>query len=363
MGFRKVLYAKEVLVEINRDSISKFDQGNMFAILSDFYSQVEIGIDAGQSIEKRRYDFDNIVICGIGGSAISGDILRSYLEQIGYEKQIFVNREYTLPNWVTERTLIIASSYSGNTEETLAAYDEAQRITDNIICFTTGGELESLAIKNGHQIVKMQAGMMPRCALAMSFFSILTAFLHLEIVDKNKTEDIELAIKDTYQNLKKSSKRYQELTNNEAIKLALLLNGKKTVIYTGKVMAPIAVRWAGQLHENSKTHAFFNIIPEMNHNEINSWDYKENNSDFRIILLKDSSENERVNKRIKVFSDLLQDKANVYGFSSDAEYLLSRMFEMIYFGDWVSYYLALMRGVDPTPIPTITKLKELMASD
>ncbi|MER3328710.1 MAG: bifunctional phosphoglucose/phosphomannose isomerase [Candidatus Kapaibacterium sp.] len=350
-------------MEINRDSISKFDQGNMFAILADFHSQVEIGISAGQSIEKRIYDFENIVICGIGGSAISGDILRSYLEQIGYEKQIFVNREYTIPNWVNERTLVVASSYSGNTEETHAAYHDANKVTDNIICFTTGGELESLANQNGHQVVKMQSGMMPRCALAMSFFSILTAFLHLEIVDKNKTEDIELAIKDTYFNLKKSSKRYQELTNNEAIKLALLLNGKKSVFYTGKVMTPIAMRWAGQLHENSKAHAFFNVIPEMNHNEINSWDYKENNSDFRIILLKDPSENQRVQKRIKVFSDLLQDKANIYGFSSDAEYLLSRMFEMIYFGDWVSYYLALMRGVDPTPIPTITKLKELMAAE
>jgi glucose/mannose-6-phosphate isomerase len=363
LGFRKVLYAKEVLVEINRDSISKFDEGNMFAILADFHSQVEIGIDAGQSIEKRSYDFDNIVICGIGGSAISGDILHSYLEQVGYKKQIFVNREYTLPNWVNERTLIVASSYSGNTEETLQAYNSATKITKNIICFTTGGELENLATKNGHQVVKMQPGMMPRCALAMSFFSILTAFLHLDIVSKEMSENIELAVKDTYYNLKKSSKRYQELTNNEAIKLALLLNGKNTVLYSGKVMAPVSKRWAGQLHENSKAHAFFNVIPEMNHNEINSWDFKENNSDFRIILLKDPSENPRVHKRIKAFSELLQDKANVYGFSSDAEYLLSRMFEMIYFGDWVSYFLALMRGVDPTPIPTITKLKELMAAE
>ena len=350
-------------MEINKDSISKFDESNMFGILADFHSQVEIGIDAGQSIEKKSYDFDNIVICGIGGSAISGDILRSYLEQIGYKKQIFVNREYNLPNWVNERTLIVASSYSGNTEETLQAYKEATKITKNIICFTTGGELETLAKSNGHQIVKMQSGMMPRCALAMSFFSIITAFIHLDIVSKNMSENIENAIKDTYYNLKKFSKRYQVLTSNEALKLALLLNGKKTVLYSGKVFGPVVTRWAGQLHENSKTHAFFNIIPEMNHNEINSWDYKENNSNLSIILLKDKSENQRVQKRITVFSELLKDKANVYGFSSDAEYLLSRMFEMIYFGDWVSYYLALMRGIDPTPIPTITKLKELMAKD
>lgn len=350
-------------MEINKDSVSKFDQSDMYSILADFHSQVEIGIDAGQSIEKKTYDFDNIVICGIGGSAISGDILRSYLTKVGYKKQVYVNREYNLPNWVNERTLIVASSYSGNTEETLQAYNEAEKITKNIICFTTGGELETLANANGHQIVKMQSGMMPRCALAMSFFAIITAFIHLEVVNKNMSENIEDAIKDTYYNLKKSSKRYQELSNNEAIKLALLLNGKKTVLYSGKVFAPVAMRWAGQLHENSKAHAFFNVIPEMNHNEINSWDYKENNSDLSIVLLKDKSENVRVQKRTDVFAELLKDKANVYGFSSDADYLLSRMFEMIYFGDWVSYYLALMRGVDPTPIPTITKLKELMASE
>ncbi|TNE35019.1 bifunctional phosphoglucose/phosphomannose isomerase [bacterium] len=350
-------------MEINKDSISKFDEGNMFDILFDFHTQVETGIEVGQSIEKKDYIFDKIVICGIGGSAISGDILRAYLEQIGYKKQIFVNREYNLPNWVDENTLIVASSYSGNTEETLQAYNEALPITKNIICFTTGGELERFASANGHQVVKLKSGMMPRCALAMSFFAILTAFLHLDIVSKNLAENIEDAIKDTYYCLKKSSKRYGDYTNNEAIKLALLLNGKKVVLYSGKVFQPIVMRWAGQLHENSKAHAFFNIIPEMNHNEINSWDYKENNSDFRIILLKDKSENERVQKRIAVFSDLLKDKANVYGFSSDAEYLLSRMFEMIYFGDWVSYYLALMRGIDPTPIPTITKLKELMAAE
>lgn len=355
--------AKEGIVEINKDSVKKFDESNMFEILADFHTQVEIGIEAGQSVEKRSFDFDNIVICGIGGSAISGDILRSYLAQVGYEKQIYINREYNLPNWVNERTLVVASSYSGNTEETLQAYKEANKITKNIICFTTGGELKDLAKANGHTVIIMQSGMMPRCALGMSFFAILTAFIHLGIVRKDMSENIENAIKDTYYNLKKSSKRYQEFSNNEAVKLALLLNGKKIVLYTGKVLYPVAMRWAGQFHENSKAHAFFNIIPEMNHNEINSWDFKENNNDFRIILLKDKAENERVQKRITVFSEILKDKATVFGFSSDAEYLLSRMFEMIYFGDWVSYYLALMRGVDPTPIPTITKLKELMAAD
>ena len=350
-------------LEVSKESIKKFDQDNMFGILEEFHTQISTGINAGQSIEKREYKFDKIVFCGIGGSAISGDILRSYLEQIGFAKLIYINREYQIPKWVDENTLVIASSYSGNTEETISAYEEATKLTDSIICFTTGGKLQELAKSNNHLVVQLEAGMMPRCALAMSFFAILSAFLYLGIVPRNLSEDIEKAINDTYQSIQKLSKRYKDYTNNEAVKLAELLNGKKIVLYSGKVFSPVALRWAGQLHENSKAHSFFNVLPEMNHNEINSWDYKENNTDYRIILIKDNAEHKRVQKRLTVLSEILKDKVTIYGFSSDANYLLTRMFEMIYFGDWVSYYLAIKRGIDPTPIPTITKLKELMSSN
>ncbi len=333
----------------------------MYDILSEFYHQIETGLNAGQSIDKKHYDYDNIVFCGIGGSAISGDILASYLDIIGFDKQIYVNREYTLPNWVNERTLVLVSSYSGNTEETLSTYEDANNRTKNIICYTTGGKLEELANSRQHQVVGLRKGMMPRCGLAMSFIAVLSSLVHLELIPKSLDESIEQAIKDTYANLKNNSKTLSNINSNNAITLAKKLHKKKTVLYAGKLMFPVAKRWAGQIQENAKSHAYFNQIPEMNHNEINSWDYEANNKDLCIVILKDKSEHPRVQKRVKIFTDLVNERATTFGFSSDGRYVLTRMFELIYFGDWVSYYLSIIRGVDPTPIPTITILKKKMA--
>ncbi|MFN3196263.1 MAG: bifunctional phosphoglucose/phosphomannose isomerase [Chlorobiota bacterium] len=348
-------------MEVTKDRIKQLDEDGMYDILTEFYHQIETGLNAGQAIDKKQYDYDNIVFCGIGGSAISGDILSSYLDSIGYNKQVYVNREYTLPNWANENTLVLVSSYSGNTEETLSAYEEATKITKNIICYTTGGKLGELAESRQHQVINLRKGMMPRCGLAMSFIAVLSSLVHLDIIPSNLDESIEQAIKDTYANLKNNSKTLSNINSNNAITLAKKLHKKKTVIYAGKLMYPVAKRWAGQIQENAKSHAYFNQIPEMNHNEINSWDYEANNKDLCIVLLKDKAEHPRVQKRMRIFTELVNQRATTFGFSSDGRYVLTRMFELIYFGDWVSYYLSIIRGVDPTPIPTITILKEKMA--
>jgi glucose/mannose-6-phosphate isomerase len=348
-------------LEVTKDRIKQLDEDGMYDILTEFYHQIETGLNAGQAIDKKQYVYDNIVFCGIGGSAISGDILSSYLDSIGFDKQVYVNREYTLPNWVNENTLVLVSSYSGNTEETLSAYEEATKVTNNIICYTTGGKLGELAESRQHQVINLRKGMMPRCGLAMSFIAVLSSLVHLDIIPSNLDESIEQAIKDTYANLKSNSKTLSNINSNNAITLAKKLHKKKTVIYAGKLMFPVAKRWAGQIQENAKSHAYFNQIPEMNHNEINSWDYEANNKDLCIVLLKDKAEHPRVQKRIRIFTELVNQRATTFGFSSDGRYVLTRMFELIYFGDWVSYYLSIIRGVDPTPIPTITILKEKMA--
>ncbi len=348
------------------EDIRAFDKQDMFSKLSSFHEQIKeaVRIGEGAKIKLPVKKINKIVLTGLGGSAIAGDLLRSYLSD-EIKVPIIVNRDYFLPRFVDENTLLIVSSYSGNTEETISAYNDGIKKKAKIICITSNGEIEKIALRKKHPVIKIPTGFPPRTALGYSFFPILITLVKLGFVKSKKRE-----ISETIKVVEEKSKIYSnpEHEENLAYKIAVRLSGSLPFIYTSGKFDAVAMRWACQIEENAKMLAHFNVFPELNHNEIVGWSGEVEGS-FRglinkisIVILRDDWEYERVKHRIEITDELMRPYAgeilNIY---SEGKTLLARIFSQIYLGDWVSFYLAILNKVDPTPVKPIEYLKSELA--
>ncbi len=349
------------------DAIKELDKSGMRQIILDFYQQVRKSNSRIPELPKisNTRDIDKILILGMGGSAISGDLVRNYIDanHAEIEVPIFVTRNYIPPRWIDSKTLIIAISYSGNTEETLSGLQTASLITKHIIGITSGGSLEEVCKQNNYPIIKVPGGFQPRAALGYMFFNLLNFILlnFCVICTVSKTAIEEEIIADFLEN---KGKQYNEVNeNNEAIKLAMQLYNKQVVIYSSSNLLDVVnLRWRGQIQENAKNLAFGNFFPEMNHNEINSWLHpNEIVSKSVILFLKDKKDDPRIQSRILATKHILATKVSYCEIlESNEDIPLLRLFDLIYFADWVSYYLSILNNQDPTPIPLISQLKQIM---
>jgi glucose/mannose-6-phosphate isomerase len=356
--------------EITLSLIQDLDSQNMFEIIKKFPGQVQEAVEIGKNSAgfSDQLISDDFYILGIGGSAIGGDILRTYLQSVkGAEHlRINVNRNYTLPGFINDKTNIIASSYSGETEETIISLTEAIKFTKNIACISTGGTIEKIAKTNDFPLIKIPAGYQPRAALGYSFFTMLQLMLKSASIKEEGKKTIDLSIKETIENLRSKSIIFSDINNpeNTAKILAEKLFGTIPVIYsTVDRLEAVNLRWRGQIQENAKNLAFGSILPEMNHNEINGWTFPDSlTKNFSIIYLPDEEDHPRNKMRFDALSSIIETKVNqIISIKGEGKYLLTRIFDLIYFADWVSYYLAILNNIDPTPIPYITKLKNFLA--
>lgn len=345
--------------------IEKYDESSMLELIESFPDQCQDAKCIGDEFElpqgfKRSYK--NIVCTGLGGSAIGADLVRSYIAE-DIQIPVLVNRNYTLPNFVTEDTLVIVSSYSGNTEETLSAYREAVSRGSNIIVATSGGKLEKAAKEDDLPCLTIPGGFPPRCALGYSFFPLLTILAKIGII-KDQAVFIDEAIHNL-RKLKDSKIGYKVMhKDNPAKIMAAEILGKLPVIYAGQDhIDAVVTRWRGQLAENSKTLSSGHLFPEMNHNEIVGWENpKEVLKECVAIILRDAADHPRISKRMDVTKNLLKkDKVKVLEVSSSGKELLARIFSLVYIGDFVSFYLAILNGIDPTPVKKITMIKKELA--
>lgn len=341
---------------ITKAEINAIDSQNMFEVLENFPSQIKQAYEIGCNIEVPDYlkNISNIVITGLGGSAIGGDLLRSYLQ---YEMKIpiQVNRNYFLPSYAGNDTLVICSSYSGETEETLSAYEDALKRGCMIACISSGGKLSVLAGSKGKLVVTVPRGYQPRCALAFSFFPMLMLLVKAGLIN-NKDEDVDSLI----ELMKLKSSSYSVFDKNTAIDLAGHISGKIPIIYSSNDNLDIVnLRWRGQISENAKSLAFGNYFPELNHNEIVGW--QENSeilSKFAVLFLKDKEDNPRILKRLEITKEIIKPYRGIdIVIESEGNSKLERIFDLVYLGDWVSYYLAILNKVDPSPIEKINILK------
>tara|TARA_B100002052_G_scaffold203467_1_gene185771 strand:+ start:350 stop:1387 length:1038 start_codon:yes stop_codon:yes gene_type:complete len=338
--------------------MEKIDKDNMYGSIWDFPENIVEAIGLGESINlKNKYsDINKIIVAGMGGSAIGADVVYSL---IGDEIKIpyIVIRGYNIPSWVDSSTLVICSSYSGNTEETIEILEKAKSVQAKICAITTGGRLEKLCRKYNFDKVIIPSGLQPRAALAFSFIPILFVLLKLNIISNNFLEWLVSATKLIKQNRKIYSKKNDD---NPVWVLAKKIYNKIPIIYADSdSLNTIAIRLKGQICENSKMLAYHNTFPEMNHNEIVGW---EKNSElfesYFIIWLFDKKMNGRNKARQQIVMNMLgeigidQFKLEVMG--NDFE---ERFFLLIHYGDWLSYWCAILHKIDPSPVKNIDILK------
>lgn len=347
---------------MNESDITLYDNSRMFDVLANFGNQISEAYGIGSAIEVPA-GFDkirNVVICGLGGSAVGGDLLRSFL-QYKAKVPVFVNRNYSLPAFADGDTLVIASSYSGNTEETLSAYGEAKHRKSKIICISSGGKLSLLAENDGNLLVKIPKGYQPRCAIAFSFFPLLMLMHELGLADDYS--DIIIKISG---HMKRRAEEYTLLNEgkNIPIRIARFLQGKIPVIYSSNDLLDIVnLRWRCELNENAKTLAFGNLLPEMNHNEIVGWqENPELLKNFAVVFLRDKSDHPQVQKRMDITREIVSPlAASLMEIDGEGTSKLERIIDLIHLGDWVSFYLAIIYNIDPTPVEKINYLKSKLS--
>lgn len=338
----------------------KIDKSRMISHVDNFADMAKEAVNISESInlDFSKNDFNKIIIAGMGGSAISADIAYSVLaDKISIP--IFIIRNYETPRFADHKTLFIIISYSGNTEETLSVFKRAVLSGGKIVAITSGGELENLSAANMNPYIKIPGGLPPRAALPYLLFSLFKIFDKL-----NAVEGLDKQINESIKILEEKKKDYcieALLENNSAKKLACVLQ-KKIPIILGSALCTdaAALRWKTQFNENSKTTALFNIFPELNHNElVNLASLDKADNIFSLIILRDNFENERIKLRIDSTKEILRNSFPViFEFFATGESRLARMLSLIYLGDYVSVYLAILKSIDPTPVVPIDRLKK-----
>lgn len=309
---------------------------------------------------KKRYS--SIVFTGMGGSAIGADILRSYLADEA-RTPIFVNRGYRIPAFAGRDSLVIASSYSGNTEETISSFNEAVGKGARIVVIASGGRLADLARKRSIPVIMIPGGLPPRAALGFSFFTALALLSKLGVIS-DKSRDVNEAIGVMVRLGRTKIGIDVPGSKNIAKKTAKGIFGKLPVIYSdANHIDAVATRWRGQLAENSKTMASVNVFPEMTHNEIVGWQFPSKTiKNMAVIMLKDRGDDPRSSERMTIVGRMLKmSGVKVTDVGSCGRSLLARVFSLIHTGDYVSLYLAVLNRCDPTPVDRIVRLKKEMA--
>lgn len=345
----------------NLKDIRRYDGEDMARLLADFSDQCSRAIKIALSSSLPSYKkIDKILVCGMGGSGIGGEIVKSMIEK-ELKIPLVLNKNYQVPEFVNSRTLIFSISYSGNTEETLSAYREGVKKKAKIIAITTGGELGKLAKRNRNPVVSIPPGLPPRVSLGYLFFSLLVTLERLGLIRNKKRE-----CQETLQLLKDLKRKFSlssKISSNQAKRIALKLHKNLPLIYTSPILFPVGLRWKGQLSENSKVLAFCNVFPELNHNEIVGWRCLPGIlKRCYLIILRDKKDSPRIKKRIEITAKIIREQAKGLDFLySRGKSLLARLFSLIYLGDWVSYYLAILNRIDPTPVEAIDYLKKELA--
>lgn len=343
----------------NLIEMREVDEQGMLNVVGRFDTQLQEAVEIGQSVSVSRdwSSVDNVVICGLGGSAIGGDFIRAYLGK-SLRVPLFVNRGYSVPGFAGPNTLAIMSSYSGNTEETLSALKEAIAAKAKILCISSNGQLQREAEQYRFPLIRIPGGYPPRTAIGYSAIPVLMVLGKLGLAPDPADE-----IRRSVGWVRRKIQLYGPtcpLAENAAKTLARQLHRRIPVIYGSQDRLDVlAVRWRGQFSENGKQLAYSASLPEMNHNEIVGW--KHPAAILRQILpifLRDREDHPRVQIRAEITRDILSEKAgSALEFWTDSESWLERLWTLVLLGDYASVYLSFLNQEDPTPVEAIEGLK------
>ena len=318
------------------EEIYNFCDNMMFAVESEF---------------KCDFEFDNIVVCGMGGSAIGGEIIKNcIIDEIGFP--IVIQRFPELPKWVNERTLAIICSYSGNTNETLEMFDQALKKGCKIVAMTSGGKVMEIGRKHSITIMEMEKNIQPRSSLG---YGIGYMALIMDVVCGTKCRD------DIIKCMPSLMKFRDKLSEKGGIaeSIALATQDKIPIIYAATNISAAATRWKNQINENSKAISFAGAIPEFNHNDIAGWAEGDLRDKCLPIFLYESSAPKATRSMIKAAISSLEGwglEVNVVKIKGKT--VMDRMLRSIMIGDYVSLYLAAIHQKNPEEVDSIAELKE-----
>jgi glucose/mannose-6-phosphate isomerase len=327
----------------------------MYGYIDGFSNQLRESLKLGDNLTFKapKNKIHNVVLAGVGGSAMGGIIVG----KIAFPKleiPFYVNRNYLLPEYVNENTLFIASSNSGNTEETLTALDEAIDKGAEIACVTSGGKVMEVAKSKKLNLAVLQGGAPPRTGLGDSSTQLFSVLYQYRLIDSSYKKQILAAAK--------LLDKQKTAIHQKAEKIADAIVNKLPIIYAADQNEGIAMRFKQQLNENSKKHAWYNLFPEMNHNELVGWnqEYK----DIAVLILRTPDDYPRNQKRIEVCKEFF-DKyaASTIEIHPKGATRIEQTYYLIHLVDWISYYVAKKRGVDAIEIKAIDYLKSELAKE
>lgn len=325
----------------------------MKQLISDFPLQLHEALMIGQNYKflSEKKAFKNIVLTGLGGSGIGGSIIQNFV----FDKlkvPFIVNKDYFLPAFISAESLVIVSSYSGNTEETIAALQTAIRVKATVVCVTSGGKIADIAKKKKIDCILLPAGMPPRACVGYSMVQVLYTLQHFGFLNGNFEKDIKASIKMLKQDTKDIQKKAQAVAKK--------LVGKTPIIYAASDFEGVAVRFRQQLNENSKMLCWHHVIPEMNHNELVGW--RDKDASRSVVILRNEDDYERVQMRIEINKKIFKKcTPNVTEIYSQGKSYWEKVFYFIHLTDWVSVILADLRGQNATEVKVIDFLKGELA--
>ncbi len=341
----------------------KYDTSDMFSLIINMPKDLRRYLDEFDKElpeelstvkgKARLPDIDKVVFLGMGGSAIGGDIVFSYLYE-KLRKPVSIVRDFKIPGFVDSNTLVIGVSYSGNTDETIAATLECIKKGTYVVLLTSNGVLETMGEKFNIPIYRLPRDRPPRTAIASMLAALLRVSEKTELADVNFAEIYQAA-----DFLESIMERYKNLDEDDLpYKLASDIVGSIPLIYSYKPYSPIGFRFKTQLNENAKIHAFYAEIPEANHNEIMGWEGPLKEYYFPVFL-RGKSEPEEIKVRVDFWGELLKEfEVDYLEIESSGPNLFGELLYLLATVDMTSYILALLRKVDPYPVGIIHKLKE-----
>ena len=318
--------------------------------INNFTSHLTDAIQIGRStiFMSSTIEIKHVLICGLGGSGIGGTIVTDIISSIA-KIPIASSKDYSIPNFVNEHTLVIACSYSGNTEETICALEKCENKNAKIAIITSGGKLKDIAKKNNYNNIIIPAGGPPRAMFGYAFTELFYLLYHYKIINNSFIHDFENAIK--LLNTEKSK------IQKKAIALAKSLYKQTPIIYVANGFEGVAIRFRQQLNENSKMLCWHHVVPEMNHNELLGW--RTNVDNLAVVFFRNKLDYNRNQIRIDINKQLLlRHTKNITEIWSKGNSLIENSLYLINIGDWASWYLSKMNKVDAIEIDVINFLKK-----
>ncbi len=331
------------------------DKGDMLSFCVDEAKHYRVAAEAAEKISLSYVNPENVIVAGMGGSAIGGELLKDWARGKA-QVPIEVSRAYSLPAYANEKSLVLVVSYSGETEETLSTFLDAVKKGCMVFCISSGGSLLKFAEKLSVPFLRVPSGFAPRAALPYLFVPLLVVLAKLGGVSGVSAELSEAIA--VVERIAGECAPEKPVKKNMAKSLAVGVNGAVPVVYGFGVFRGVAQRFKTQFNENSKVPSKWEYFSELNHNEVVGWERAGKLAGcFSAVFIRDGAEPDEIRSRIEITKGLMPSGTKLFEVWSQGKSDLARMLSAVCIGDFTSVYLALLRGVNPTPVETISLLK------